>query len=286
VVLRRKSISGSLTTFAGVGVAGTLLGIVAKVVWDGLVDRAASSAEWVTVVLAVAVMTLITMVVLVSRKVDHLIEKANFSITYYPADDPGELYGRSRNVIREADSQVEIYAVNSYVEVFQKSDASTDTAAEKKAQHEYLKQFEKKFDTMKYHRLIQVQNGQLDSGQPGLASLLAPAYRDHYRHMAQFAEEHPGKRIKIEKVPAKLPTSFVVVKDKNGDGGRIIWQMNMHDPTAGSPEFERIMGVFIITDPDALLVPRFMQWFDELDRSSRELTSAELRDQGTTDEQS
>ena len=273
--MRRKR--GGLTTFAAGGIAGTLIGVAAKLGWDGLVDRVADSAVWVSVVLIVAVVVLIAMVTLTTRKVDQLIEKASFSINYYPADDPDELYARSREVIKHSDADVEIYAVNSYVEVFRKSTVDSPVDAGEKAQRGYLKQFEKKFGTVKYHRLIQVRRDQLDDGGAELTTLLTPAYRDHYRSMATLADEHPNKRVTIEKVPAKLPTSFVVVKDKHGDGGRIIWQMNMHDPDSDSPEFERIMGVFIITDPDALLVPRFMQWFEELDRKSRELTVAELR---------
>lgn len=56
-----------------------------------------------------------------------------------------------------------------------------------------------------------------------LGDLLAPAYRDHYRKMATFAKAQPGSRVKIEEVPATLPTSFVVVKDRNSNGGQIIW---------------------------------------------------------------
>ncbi|MDQ3579622.1 MAG: hypothetical protein M3443_18905, partial [Actinomycetota bacterium] len=111
VAVRRKR--GGLTTFAAGGIAGTLIGVAAKLGWDGLVDRVADSAVWVSVVLIVAVVILIAMVTLTTRKVDQLIEKASFSINYYPADDPDELYARSREVIKHSDADVEIYAVNS-----------------------------------------------------------------------------------------------------------------------------------------------------------------------------
>ena len=263
--LKRTSV-GDRTLFAAGGIVGTLVAVGGKLAWDGIVDRVAGSSVLVTVALIVAVIVLIVMTTGTSRKVDHLIEKANFSITYWPADDPDELYRRVRDVIGQSEQDVEIYAVNSFVEVFKESNEGAD----EKLQRKYLGEFEKRFPTVKYHRLIQVRNGQRNGA--ALADLLAPAYRDHYLKMARFAETHPGKGVKVEVVPAKLPTSFVVAKDKNSNGGRIIWQMNRHDPTAESAEVEQIMGVFIITDPDGMLVPRFKQWFDELDRKSEELT--------------
>lgn len=248
---------------------GTLIGVAAKLAWDGLVDRVAGSDVLVLVALIIAVIVLISMTMATSRKVDQLVEKASFSITYCSAEDPAALYQQSRDVVIRSDPSSEIFAVNSYVEVFKDSNDGTDDPW----QRSYLAAFEKRFETIKYHRLIQVKNGQLKSG---LADLLAPAYRDHYVNMAKFAKENPGSQIKIEEAPAKLPTSFVVVKDKNGKGGSIIWQMNRHDPSADSPDVEPIMGVFLITDPDGLLVPRFLTWFRELDRDAEPLTP-ELR---------
>lgn len=277
MVLRKWALGGGVTTFAAGGIAGTLVGVAAKLGWDGVVDSVAGSEVLVTMLLIVAVIIMIAMTAATSRKVDHLAEKASFSIRYLPAKDADELYRRSRDVISRSGPDVEIHAVNSYVEVFKESNPATDEAS----QRSYLAEFEKRFRTIKYHRLIQVKNGQLKGDGPALAELLAPAYRDHYLRMAEYAQENPGSRIKLEEVPAKLPTSFVVVKDKNSNGGRIIWQMNMHDPSADTADVERIMGVFVITDPDALLVPRFLKWFDELDRSSREL-SVNLLQEATT----
>lgn len=270
---------GNLTAFAAGTVVATLIGVGAKLAWDGVIDGVAGSVVWVIVALIVAVILLIAVVTRTSTKVDHLIEKAAFSIRYYPADAPDTLYQRSREVISQAGSQAQIYAVNSYVEVFRKTAGSLESEKDLREQRDYLKQFERKFETVLYHRLIQVQNGHLKDKKDekyDLAKSLAPAYLDHYRAMAEFAENNPSKDVKIVKVPAKLPASFVVVKDRNSSGGRIIWQVNMHDPNAPSTEFERIMGVFIITDPDALLVPRFMQWFTELNRGSQDIRAADL----------
>ncbi|HEU5471653.1 MAG TPA: hypothetical protein VFV67_13445 [Actinophytocola sp.] len=263
-----KALSGGVAVFAAGGIAGTLVAVAAKLIWDGLVDRLAGWDLVVLVLLTLAVVVLTIVVVSTSGKVDHLIEKANFSVKYYPAEEADELYRRSRDVISRSEPDVEIYAVNSYVEVFKESNSESDADSQRR----YLAEFEKKFKTVKYHRLIQVKNGQRADDGTALADLLAPAYLEHYRKMAQFASKNPGKRIKLEEVPAKLPTSFVVVKDKNASGGKIIWQVNKHDPSADSPDIERIMGVLLITDPDDLLVTRFLQWFDELDRNSRELT--------------
>jgi hypothetical protein len=268
VVRHRRRLAGGTTSFVAGGVAGTLAGVAAKLLWDGVVDKLADSSILVSLLLIIAVIAMTVVVLNASGKVDRLIERASFSIDYYPADDADELYRRSREVIARSDSDVDIYAVNSYIEVFKES----NTGSDERQQRNYLESFERRFDSVGYHRLIQVKNGQLKGDGPALADLLAPAYRDHYLAMARFAKANPEKGVKIEEVPAKLPTSFVVVKNRHGSGGQIIWQMNKHDPNAKAADVEQIMGVFIITDPDALLVPRFMQWFSELDRNSRELT--------------
>ncbi|MCE7004192.1 hypothetical protein LWC34_15305 [Kibdelosporangium philippinense] len=283
---------GNLTAFAAGGIVATLIGVGAKLAWDGVIDGLSGSVVWVIVALIVAVCVLIGVVTRTSTKVDHLIEKAAFSIRYYPADAPDTLYQRSREVISQAGSEAQIYAVNSYVEVFRKAAGAGSVESEKdvREQRDYLKQFERKFESVLYHRLIQVETGHFkdnkDNGKYDLATSLAPAYLEHYLEMATFAERNPSKDVKIVKVPAKLPASFVVVKDRNSSGGRIIWQVNMHDPSAPAKEFERIMGVFIITDPDALLVPRFMQWFTELNRGSEEIRVKDLtkREVGSDDD--
>jgi hypothetical protein len=254
-----------MTTFVAGGIAGTLVGIATKLVWDGVVDRLGASDVVISVLLILAVVTLISMTTLMSRKVDHLVEKASFSIKYHSADEASRLYEFSREMISKSDLDVEIYAVNSYVEAFKDSNSPED----EDMQRRYLGAFEQRFATMKYHRLIQVRNG---GRSAKLGDLLAPAYRDHYRKMATFAKAQPGSRVKIEEVPATLPTSFVILKDRNSNGGRIIWQMNKHNQEVDSAEIERIMGVFLITDPDGLLVPCFLQWFEEIDRGAREVT--------------
>jgi hypothetical protein len=255
-----------MTTFVAGGIAGTLVGIATKLVWDGVVDRLGASDVVISVLLILAVVTLISMTTLMSRKVDHLVEKASFSIKYHSADEASRLYEFCREMISKSDPDVEIYAVNSYVEAFKDSNSPED----EDMQRRYLGAFEHRFATMKYHRLIQVRNGDNEARAVKLGDLLAPAYRDHYRKMATFAKVAPGSRVKIEEVPATLPTSFVILKDRNSNGGRIIWQMNKHNQEA--EEVERIMGVFLITDPDGLLVPCFLQWFEEIDRGAREVT--------------
>jgi hypothetical protein len=268
-VVRRPTARGTgVTTFAAGGVAGTLVAVAAKLTWDGVVDGVAGSTVWVTVLLIVAVVLLISTTVATSNKVDHLAEKASFSIRYCSADNPAVLYALTREVIAQAGPDAEVFAINSYVEVFKDS----NDPEQERLQRNYLAAFEKKFETIKYHRLIQVKGGQRTNGGVRLADLLAPAYLDHYRRMAGYAEEHPRSRIQIEEVTAKLPTSFVVVKDENRNGGRIIWQMNKHDPKAESAEIEPIMGAFVINDPDGLLVPRFLEWFYEVDQDAKRLT--------------
>ena len=267
MTLRKRIRDSGMTTFVAGGIAGTLVGIAAKLVWDGVVDRFGASDLVVTVLLIIAVITLISMTTMMSRKVDHLVEKASFSIKYHSADEASQLYELSRDLISKSDPDVEIYAVNSYIEAFRDSNAAGDEAMQRR----YLAAFENRFATMKYHRLIQVRNGGNGHGSAKLGDLLAPAYRDHYRKMATFAKAQPGSRVKIEEVPATLPTSFVVVKDRNSNGGDHLADEQAQSGSRLRGDRAHHGGV-PHHRPDGLLVPCFLQWFEEIDRGAREVT--------------
>jgi len=91
--------------------------------------------------------------------------------------------------------------------------------------------------------------------------------------MADHAGHTRRNAIKLEQVAARLPTSFVVVR--NGKGGEIIWQMNHHDPAIGD-DAERMAGIFIVNDPEGLLVHNFIDWFNALDTGRRDAVTMEF----------
>lgn len=254
-------ISGRVAIFTVLG--AVVVAVIAEIVQNSLAGAAAISSSLINVLMLLALLLVLAQLVALRSSVDQLSRKARFSMNYYPAGDRqqiGELHLQAKRVIQRASANAEVYAVNSYVEVFKESNdpASADS------QRDYLKAYENKFDKLaKYHRLIQVKNGQDGHDETNLGDLLAPAYLAHYQAMADYAERNPRRAIKLERVSARLPTSFVVVK--NGHGGEIIWQINHQVPGRGDPDTERMEGVFIVSDPDGLLVHNFVDWFNALD---------------------
>jgi hypothetical protein len=107
-----------------------------------------------------------------------------------------------------------------------------------------------------------------------LASGVNEAYYAHYRAIAEYSARHQGRLVKIEEVRPAVPISFVVVA--NGGGGQILWQIHRHaDPADNSDDALRMLGILIVNDPDGLLVPTFMKWFNLIDRGNpNELTPA------------
>ncbi|GAA0409445.1 hypothetical protein Acor_36520 [Acrocarpospora corrugata] len=80
----------------------------------------------------------------------------------------------------------------------------------------------------------------------------------------------------MAEVAATLPTSFVLVKHE--DGGSIIWQIHRHAPQLRDQDAVRIMGIFIITDPEGLFGRHFMSWFHAIDNEQlRTLTESDLQ---------
>lgn len=255
--------------------AAAVVAVIAEIVRNIIAGAAAISTSIVSILMLLALLLVFAQLDSLRTSVDQLSRKAGFSITYYPAGDQqkvSELHQAAKRVIERAPDNAEIFAVNSYVEVFRESN---DPTAEK-IQRDYLRSYEARFKKLaKYHRLIQVKNGHSGEDQPNLGDRLAPAYLAHYRAMAEYDEHHRSPKIKLWRVAARLPTSFVVVK--NGNGGEIIWQMNHRDPALGE-DAERIEGVFIVSDPDGLLVDNFIHWFLTLDAGERSpVGTAQLR---------
>jgi len=205
--------------------------------------------------------------------IERLNKHIGFAIEYYRCGGRGsdaiekfrKLHDAAGAVIREAPDRAQIFAVNSYVEVF----AESNTEEGEQIQRNYLKEFIDRTDC-RYHRLLQLKNGRsAGSRQPPLSELITPAYLDHYREMADRMVSRPHMPIMIGEVSAKLPTSFVVVKDANSSSGKIIWQINQHATHAHDPDAEEMMGIFVITDPQGILIPRFVNWFEMLERTGK-----------------
>lgn len=255
-----------------VAIAAAIVAVIAEIVRNTVAGAAAVSSSIIIALMLLGLMLVLGQLEALRSSVDQLTRKAGFSIVYYPASNKqevGDLHRAAKRVIERAPPNAEIYAVNSYVEVFRESN---DPEAEE-SQRDYLKAYEDRFDNLaKYHRLIQVKNGRDGKARTNLGDRVAPAYLAHYLAMAGHAERTRRNAIKLEQVAARLPTSFVVVK--NGGGGEIIWQMNHHDPDLGD-EAERMEGVFIVNDPDGLLVHNFIDWFNALDTGQRDAVTKE-----------
>src|SRR5262249_35056796 len=109
---------------------------------------------------------------------------------------------------------------------------------------------ELKFDTTKYHRLIQLRCGERASADPPLSRRITAPYLEHFRAIARYAEKNPRRPIKIEEVEATMPISFVLVKE--GVGGHVIGQRTGHPPGVAHRDRLTINGPFVVPDPDAL----------------------------------
>lgn len=245
--------------------AAAIVAVIAEIVRNTLAGAAAISSSIISILLLLGFLLVLAQLDALRSSVDQLSRKAGLSIIYYPAskeedEESRVLHLAAKGVIERAQTGAEIFAVNSYVEVFRES----NDPAMADSQRDYLRTYKRRFHQLNtYHRLIQVKNGQGGKHETNLGDRLAPAYLEHYRDMAEHAERSRDGKIKLERVSARLPTSFVVVR--NGTGGEIIWQINHHDPGLGVPDAERMQGVFIVSDPDGLLVPNFIDWFKALD---------------------
>lgn len=259
--------------------AAAIVAVIAEIVRNTLAGAAAISSSIISILLLLGFLLVLAQLDAVRSSVDQLSSKAGLSIVYYPAskkelEKNRVLHLAAKGVIERAPDGAEIFAVNSYVEVFRESNDPKMADS----QRDYLRTYKRRFHKLSgYHRLIQVRKGQDSEDDTSLGDRLAPAYLEHYRDMAGHAERNRDGKVQLERVAARIPTSFVVVKVKNGNGGEIIWQINHHDPSLG-PVAERMQGIFIVSDPDGLLVPNFIDWFRALDtEESSPVKTAHLR---------
>jgi hypothetical protein len=263
-------------SYAAVLTSGCLTAVLGGLVENRLSGEISGSYFFITVVVVLTLVVVVGYQVRLWEVVGRLDRRSGFRMAYYPGTTRAELeelHRAASKIIRDAPADAKIYAVNSYLEVFRDSH-NPDTF---QAQRRYLAAYEERFGSVEsYHRLIQLKNG-LDrrNHDAPLAELLAPPYLEHFQAIVEFRAEKPHQEVKIEEVQARFPTSFVVVK--HGCGGDIIWQMNQHAPTTRDPDSLRMEGVFLIHDPDGVLVPRFLWWFFTLDAGrSEQLTAADL----------
>jgi hypothetical protein len=243
-----------------------LIAIAAEFLRNGLAGLATNSMVLLSFVTIVLLALAVTQMAALRDSINQLSEKSRFSIRYFDArhlDGVRELHRQAGRVIQRAPANAQIFAVNSYVEVF----SNGDDATSRDPQREYLKEFERRFSEISYHRLIQLPDGGRAEGP--LAELLTPAYLAHYREMVSFAG---NGSVKLEEVPATIPTSFVLVK--HGQGGEVIWQIHRHNPEV--PDAMQILGIFIIRDPDGIVIPHFVNWFQVID--SRQATVVQSQD--------
>ena len=198
----------------------------------------------------------------------HLVEikkTKRLSIRYLSvSDDHGkDLYVEAKKFIEDAkeDGSGSIFAVNSYVEIYEHS----EDEAKEDYRKRYLHTLEQKVGKTNYHRIIQINHRdfeKLKSGEFKIGSKMTKNYRQHYRNMILARDAHKGNgyNLQIGVVPAKYPISFVVVTNNN-DTNYLIWQM--HEHVDGSDAI-RLTGIFLIIDPDEQLVKYFKEWFNIL----------------------
>ncbi|MFC4466616.1 hypothetical protein ACFPH6_19150 [Streptomyces xiangluensis] len=224
------------------------------------------------------------------RSFDEFRERVGSFTKYYPArhgpvqdhyTQAARLYEEAGKVIDSARDGDEIYAVNSFVEIFHQD---PDPEIER-LQDEYLDRIERCLDRrVKYHRLIQLENLQsLDSPSSLLSDWVEKSYLRHYRRSIERRSEAAGNIVDVDAVPAKYPISFVVLKRKavNGvTGGSIIWQINEHVQRNGQLEAAHLQltGIFIIRNPQGDLTDRLLDLFQQCNRHSVQLTLHHLRD--------
>lgn len=210
------------------------------------------------------------------------------SIKYYPArrgptadhlEQARKLYQEAGKVIDSAKEGDEIYAVNSFVEIFHQ----IPQPEVEPLQRAYLKRIEQCIARrVKYHRLIQLESlDALDGDRPLLASRLDPSYLEHYRWVVEQRVDAPGNLVGLNAVAAKYPISFVVLKRKEGNGnagGSIIWQINEHIQRDGQPEAAHLQltGIFIIKNPQGDVVASFLDWYEKCNEGRRPLTARHL----------
>lgn len=294
LVFRNNPLVAVLTAgiaFALAVLGQALLGQLSQTV----ADKASTQATWLTVILIFSLIVAIAILASLRGSVEELTRRAGLSVQYYPLDSGKHsperdekaraLYAAARMVIESAheDDDTRIYAVNSFVEIgIQPGDAHV-----KDHSLRYLDSLNRKLGKVTYHRIVQLSEDDMNrlERQPdeSIAKLVAENYLAHYREIVKAGQQ--GKEAVLEAVLAKYPTSFVLVQNAADGkyGGRLIWQMHQHVDGQERKDIVELTGIYIVNDPDGILVGTFVRWFNDLraaQRPRRHLTLANLN--GTT----
>lgn len=265
------------------------ISVLLAVIGQGIIEfgihvfggKTSSNETWLIGLVLIVLVITTGMLSNLYKSVAELKSRAGLSIDYYRLDpglrsserdrQAGALYSACVHVIESAqeDGNSRIFAVNSFVEI---GDQPGDGQVKSESRR-YLKALEKKLGLLSYHRIIQLADYDLNRLPEGsIGDLIAPNYRDHYREIVKAGGNSPGRRAGIvDAVPAKYPISFVIVQNpQDGEfGGRLIWQMNEHvQDNATHPDSVQITGVFIVRDPEGIMLRTFVEWFEELKKAN------------------
>jgi ketosteroid isomerase-like protein len=248
-------------------------------------ERISGPTPW----LVAAILLVLALAIYLQRRIESRIEELHrrqlLSVEYFAGGSgiSGQAVYRAATALVDKASgpDCQIMAVNSFVEVF----ADSTDPAEESDRTSYLRAIESKLGQTNYHRILQLNARDRDAlSRIRIGDVISKNYGEHYQRIVDSVRK-PRPRAalrgsvvtRLDAVPARYPTSFVLIKTP--DGSHLIWQMNEHvphDPAANGYPIEeekvRLAGVFIISDPDEQITQYFERWFNEL-ASSEERTA-------------
>lgn len=242
--------------------------------------KTTSSVTWLIGAVLVVLVITVGMLSNIYNRTDDLANRLGLSIEYFRLD-PGphsakrdqqaqELYAACIRLINSLSDRPgsQIIAVNSFVEIGNQPGDSHVEAASRR----YLAALDSKVGRIPYQRVVQLSDEDLARLPNGsIGDLIAANYRQHYQNIVSAGDNsHGQKPATVDAVRAKYPISFVVLHDAgdNESGGRLIWQMHEHVYDSKSHDSSmQLTGVFIIRDPEGVIVQTFMEWFGELTKS-------------------
>jgi uncharacterized protein len=271
---RQLALPSLLVAFVYVIFGGAAFNLVENLVQQ----RISGPTPW----LIAAILLVLALAIYLQRRIESRIEdlhrRQRLSVEYFTGGRGASgqaLYRAAAALIDKAEGpDCEIMAVNSFVEVF----ADSTDPAEESDRTSYLRTIESKFGKINYHRILQLNARDRDAlSRIRIGDVISKNYGEHYESIVEYVNKsRPGVGTRVttllDAVPAKYPTSFVLIKTP--EGSHLIWQMNEHvphSPNASNHPIEeekvRLAGVFIISDPDEQITQYFEQWFKELANS-------------------
>ena len=264
--LKKPSFFFSVLVAAFIAIAGATAG---NKIQDLISQGLSNGSSGVYVILIIGIMLLVLMMYRLIKLVEDLHAKNRLSVRYYSLSDPNgaeRVYDESRKFIEEAkeDGSSSIIAVNSFIEMF----AESESHQAEKERRAYFEAIEKKIGRVDYQRLLQLNYEHLE--EDGLSRRIAPSYREHFINIIAKRDRSGSNRmISLDRVPAKYPTSFVVITNRN-ENSYLIWQVNEHVFVDNElTEAIKLRGVFLIVDPDEQIIKHFKSWFSEINNNGR-----------------